>query len=48
MLLGIDSKPAAITEMERQLQGALRCGTQCGSCVPELRRLVREQVPALA
>ena len=23
------------------LQGALKCGTQCGSCVPELRRLVR-------
>jgi assimilatory nitrate reductase catalytic subunit len=31
-----------------QLQGALRCGTQCGSCVPELRRLVREHTPALA
>ena len=24
-----------------ELQDALRCGTQCGSCVPELRRLVR-------
>ena len=24
-----------------QLQGALRCGTQCGSCVPELKRMVR-------
>ena len=24
-----------------QLQGALRCGTQCGSCVPELQRMVR-------
>ena len=24
------------------LQGALRCGTNCGSCLPELRRLVRE------
>ncbi|MEK8052580.1 molybdopterin-dependent oxidoreductase [Ideonella sp. DXS22W] len=23
-----------------QLQGALRCGTQCGSCVPQLKRLV--------
>ena len=23
-----------------QLQGALRCGTQCGSCVPELRRMI--------
>lgn len=24
------------------LQGSLRCGTNCGSCLPELRRLVRE------
>ncbi len=24
-----------------QLQGALHCGTRCGSCVPELRRMVR-------
>ena len=23
------------------LQAALTCGTQCGSCVPELKRLVR-------
>ncbi len=32
-----------------QLQGQLRCGTQCGSCLPTLRRLVREvpeKVPA--
>ncbi len=27
------------------LQGALRCGTNCGSCVPELRRLVRATDP---
>ena len=25
-----------------QLQTQLKCGTQCGSCVPELRRLVRQ------
>lgn len=25
----------------QQLQQQLRCGTQCGSCLPELRRLVR-------
>jgi assimilatory nitrate reductase catalytic subunit len=33
-----------------QLQGALKCGTQCGSCLPELRRLVRipAATPALA
>ncbi|MCJ0762501.1 nitrate reductase [Variovorax terrae] len=30
------------------LQGALRCGTQCGSCVPELRRLVRDTEAAPA
>ena len=29
------------------IQGGLRCGTQCGSCLPELRRLVAGQpVPA--
>jgi len=31
-----------------QLQGALRCGTQCGSCVPELKRMVRAIEPAPA
>ncbi len=25
-----------------QLQGTLKCGTQCGSCVPTLKRMVRE------
>jgi assimilatory nitrate reductase catalytic subunit len=31
------------TEDERlaSLQGSLQCGTNCGSCLPELRRLVR-------
>lgn len=30
------------------LQKQLKCGTNCGSCLPELRRIVREraQVPA--
>jgi len=23
------------------LQGALKCGTNCGSCIPELKRMVR-------
>jgi assimilatory nitrate reductase catalytic subunit len=27
------------------LQGALRCGTQCGSCLPSLRRLVATTHP---
>jgi len=29
-----------------ELQSRLRCGTECGSCVPELRRLVTEAVGA--
>ena len=29
-----------------QLQQALKCGTNCGSCVPELKRLVRLQLAA--
>ena len=28
-----------------QLQAALRCGTNCGSCVPELKRMVLQRVP---
>ncbi|MDP1656429.1 MAG: molybdopterin-dependent oxidoreductase [Hylemonella sp.] len=28
-----------------QLQQALQCGTNCGSCVPELQRLVRASAP---
>ena len=27
-----------------QLQSSLRCGTNCGSCIPELKRLVRAQL----
>jgi assimilatory nitrate reductase catalytic subunit len=30
------------------LQGALKCGTQCGSCVPELQRLVQRHTLASA
>ena len=30
------------------LQGALRCGTNCGSCVPELKRMVRACLPQAA
>jgi assimilatory nitrate reductase catalytic subunit len=28
------------------LQGVLKCGTQCGSCVPELRRMIRLTLPS--
>jgi assimilatory nitrate reductase catalytic subunit len=29
-----------------QLQDSLKCGTNCGSCIPELKRLVRAQLSA--
>ena len=29
------------------LQGALKCGTNCGSCVPQLQRMVKASLPAL-
>jgi assimilatory nitrate reductase catalytic subunit len=38
----IDGSPGARLA---SLQGALRCGTQCGSCLPTLKKLV-SQVPA--
>jgi assimilatory nitrate reductase catalytic subunit len=28
------------------LQGTLKCGTQCGSCVPELRRMIQLTLPS--
>ena len=31
-----------------QLQGSLRCGTHCGSCLPELKRMVRATGPLAA
>ena len=31
-----------VADMLPGLQAALHCGTQCGSCVPELRRMIRE------
>ncbi len=29
-----------------QLQSALKCGTNCGSCLPEVKRMVRLSIPA--
>ncbi|CAN5920363.1 nitrate reductase [soil metagenome] len=29
-----------------QLQSELKCGTNCGSCLPELRRTIRQHMPA--
>ncbi|MGE0097782.1 MAG: molybdopterin-dependent oxidoreductase [Hydrogenophaga sp.] len=38
------------SEAERlaALQDGLKCGTNCGSCVPELKRMVRETLPTSA
>ena len=38
------------TDDERllQLQGALQCGTSCGSCVPQLKRLVRSSLQSVS
>ncbi|WP_119156900.1 molybdopterin-dependent oxidoreductase [Caldimonas tepidiphila] len=33
-------------EQLAQLQGRLKCGTNCGSCIPELKKLVRGQMAA--
>jgi len=30
----------------QQLKSALKCGTNCGSCIPELQRLVRQRLQA--
>ena len=34
---------ASENELLSGLQGSLKCGTQCGSCVPEIRKLIRAQ-----
>jgi assimilatory nitrate reductase catalytic subunit len=38
------------TDKERlsALQVALQCGTNCGSCVPQLQRMVRASAPTLS
>ena len=33
-------------ERMESLQSALKCGTNCGSCVPELQRIVRATLPS--
>ena len=37
----------SIPERLASLQGALKCGTNCGSCVPQLQRMVKASTPAL-
>ena len=50
--LATQTTPGANDETQlAALQGALKCGTNCGSCVPELKRrvrLTREALPTLA
>lgn len=36
----------SLAERLGQLQSAVRCGTNCGSCLPEVKRLVRAHAPA--
>ncbi len=44
----LQSCPGSETDRLVQLQGALKCGTNCGSCLPQLRKLVRERTTANA
>jgi assimilatory nitrate reductase catalytic subunit len=47
--VAINAQLAGVRGHEEQrlaaLQGALKCGTNCGSCVPELKRMVRATLP---
>lgn len=42
------ARVAAGDEEQRlaQMQLQLQCGTSCGSCLPEVRKLLREELPA--
>ncbi|MEO8151455.1 MAG: molybdopterin-dependent oxidoreductase [Rhizobacter sp.] len=50
------TEPEIVSTLERcsgsedqrlaELQGALKCGTNCGSCIPTLKRMVRAQLSA--
>ncbi len=39
----LDTCQGAPDEQLAQLQGSLKCGTNCGSCIPELKRMIRAQ-----
>jgi len=39
----LESCQGAPEEQLAQLQGSLKCGTNCGSCIPELKRMIRAQ-----
>ena len=40
-----DGDAGASDALLRFVQAELKCGTQCGSCLPEVRRLVRNAAP---
>jgi assimilatory nitrate reductase catalytic subunit len=42
--LTLNRCPGDVNQRLAALQAELKCGTQCGSCLPELRRLAQEQV----
>jgi assimilatory nitrate reductase catalytic subunit len=44
----VSSAPAGEPDLLDRLQARLRCGTNCGSCLPELKRLVAAQNRAAA
>jgi len=39
---------AAPSDRLAALQGTLQCGTNCGSCIPQLQRLVRQTPVSVA
>ena len=43
--LHLGQAPGSADERFASLQSALKCGSNCGSCVPELKRLVQAAVP---
>lgn len=42
----LSTTPGTPSERLATLQATWRCGTQCGSCIPELKRLVQSIAPA--
>jgi len=44
----LGTAPGTPAERLASLQSALKCGTNCGSCVPELKRLVRSTPAAIS
>ena len=47
-LAGAGGDANASDALLRFVQAELKCGTNCGSCLPELRRLVRNAAPSIA